>query len=259
VLPFGNLLGSQHEARYRWHHSGDFPWRNVAREQAAADDIHAYVCEATATAPNGPTLAAPLAALLGQLALLHAIAEDARAGAADRVLLYVRPLNPTQAPRAAQHAQHASWAFGASMQVESAVVREEAGGGCDVGLVLQGPPATSLARVEAGTHLIRPAHEPAVLLQVVAVPLADGADARATLAALAASRRDWQDRLEAGRAGWDEDPFPLGPVVRVYEEPGSGRDLRTGRPIPTPLLVDARRALILESLPLPDELALGSW
>jgi hypothetical protein len=43
VLPVGNLLGSQHEARNRWHRSGDFPWRTVAREQAAADDIHAYV------------------------------------------------------------------------------------------------------------------------------------------------------------------------------------------------------------------------
>jgi hypothetical protein len=64
---------------------------------------------------------------------------------------------------------------------------------------------------------------------------------------------------EAGRAGWDENPFPLGPVVRVYEEPGLGRDLWTGRAIPSPLLVDIRRALILESLPLPDEVAPGSW
>jgi hypothetical protein len=127
-----------------------------------------------------------------------------------------------------------------------------------VGLVLQGPSATSLARVEAGTHLLRPAHEPAVVLQVVAFPLADGADARATLAALVESRRDWQDRLEAGRAGGDEDPFPLAPVVRVYEEPGLVRDLRTGRAVPSPLLVDTRRALILESLPLPDEVAPGS-
>ena len=66
-------------------------------------------------------------------------------------------------------------------------------------------------------------------------------------------------RLEAGRAGWDEDPFPLGPVVRVYEEPGLVRDLRTGRAIPSPLRADALRALILETLPLPEELTPGSW
>ena len=174
-------------------------------------------------------------------------------------MLYVRPLNPTQAPRAVHHAVLASGAFGSGMEVESTLLREEAGSVRDVGLVLQGPHATSLARVEMGTHLVRPAHEPAVVLQVVAIPLADGADARATLAALAESRRDWQDRLEAGRAGWDEDPFPLGPVVRVYEEPGLVRDLRTGRAIPSPLKADALRALILEALPLPEELAPESW
>ena len=259
VFPFGNLLGSLHDARLRWHHGGDFPWRNVAREQAAADDIHAYVREAVATAPNGPTLDAPLADLLGQAALLRAIAEAARAGTVDRVLLYVRPLNPTQAPRAVHHAVLASGAFGSGMEVEATLLQEGAGSVRDVGLVLHGPHATTLARVEMGTHLVRPAHEPAVVLQVVAIPLPDGADARATLDALVESRRDWQDRLEAGRAGWDEDPFPLGPVVRVYDEPGLIRDLRTGRAIRSPLKADALRALILEALPLPEELAPESW
>jgi hypothetical protein len=145
------------------------------------------------------------------------------------------------------------------MELEVTPLQEGAWGVHDVGLVLQGPHATTLARVEMGTHLVRPAHESVVALQVVAIPLPDGADARATLAALVESRRDWLDRLEAGRAGWDEDPFPLEPVVRVYEEPGLVRDLRTGRAVPSPLRPDALSTLILEALPLPEELAPESW
>ena len=192
-------------------------------------------------APNGTTLDAPFADLLGQAALLRAIAEAARAGTFDRALLYIRPLNPTQAPRAVDHAVLASGAFGSGMEVEVTPLQEADGGVRDVGLVLEGPHAATLARVEMGTHLVRPSHEPAVVLQVVAIPLPDGDDARATLAALVESRRNWQDRLEAGRAGWDEDPFSLGPVVRVYEEPGLVRDLRTGRAVPSPLQADALR------------------
>jgi hypothetical protein len=255
VFPFGKLLGSLHDARIRCHHSGDFPWRNVAREQAAADDIHAYVHEAIATAPNGPTLDAAIAHLLGQAALLRAITEAARAGMVDRALLHIRPLNPTQAPRAVHHTVLTAGAFRSGLEVEATLLHEGAGTARDVGLVLQGPHAMTLARVEMGTHLVRPMHEPAAVLQVVAIPLPDGADARATLDALVESRRDWQVRLEAGRAGWDEDPFPLERVVRVYEEPGLIRDLRTGRAIPSPLRADALRALILEALPLPEELA----
>src|SRR5262249_568068 len=155
---------------------------------------------------------------------------------------------PTQAPRAVHHAALAAGAIGSGMEVEVTPLQEGTGGVRDAGLVLQGPHATTLARAEMGTHLVRPPHEPAALLPVCATPPPDGADARATLAALVASRRDWLDRLEAGRAGWDEDPFPLGPVVRVYEEPGLVRDLRTGRAIPSPLNADALRALILEAL-----------
>src|SRR5207244_1544635 len=82
----------------------------------------------------------------------------------------------------------ASGAFGSGMEVEATLLQEGAGSVRDVGLVLQGPHATTLARVEMGTHLVRPAHEPAVVLQLIAIPLPDGADARATLAALVASR-----------------------------------------------------------------------
>ena len=253
--PLRQPRGESARARLRWRHSGDFPWRNIAREQAAADDIHEYVREAAATAPNGPTLAAPFAEMLGQAALLRAIAEAARAGTVDRVLLYVRPLNPTQAPRAVHHAALASGAIGSGMEVEVTPLQEGIGDVRDVGLVLQGPHATTLAQVEMGTHLVRPAaragggapghRDPPLRRRRCPRDARGPGRIPARLAGPARS----------GPRGLDEDPFPLGPVIRVYEEPGLVRDLRTGRAIPSPLKADALRALILEALPLPEELA----
>jgi hypothetical protein len=44
-----------------------------------------------------------------------------------------------------------------------------------------------------------------------------------------AERQLWQENLSRGEAAVDDDPLPLGRVLRIYNEGGSMIDLRTGQ------------------------------
>jgi hypothetical protein len=102
--------------------------------------------------------------------------------------------------------------------------------------------------------VIRPAHRPVEAVQVIALPLAEGDDPVDRLAAFLATRQEWMNRLEAGRAEFSQDPFRLGPVVRVYEDAGAIRDLHSGRSTTGPLKADDLRRFLLDALPVPEEL-----
>ena len=60
--------------------------------------------------------------------------------------------------------------------------------------------------------------------------------------------------MATGQALVADDPLPLGPIVRIYDESGPTLDLRSGLSLPAyPTPADWKR-LVLAGLPLPPEL-----
>src|SRR5262249_7001967 len=121
-------------------------------------------------------------------------------------------------------------------------------------VVVKGPHAVPLAGVEEGTHLFCPAHEGVQPVQVTVLPVADGQEPLAVLHAHLDERRRGLDRLIQGQAAADDDPFWLGPVLRVYDNEGSVLDLRSGLAVPMARVDEYLRTFILAALPLPPEL-----
>jgi hypothetical protein len=119
-------------------------------------------------------------------------------------------------------------------------------------VVLRGPHALAVARLEEGTHLVAPAHESLLPLQVAALPVTTTPGE--AVAAYLGSRVRWLDDLAVGRAAVADDPFRLRSVVRVYEENGPTVDLRSGLLTKGKPAGDDLRAFVLAALPLPAEL-----
>ena len=67
------------------------------------------------------------------------------------------------------------------------------------------------------------------------------------------TRRAWLDRVDRGEATLDEDPFPMGPVVRIYDERTATVDLRTRRSVAGWPEVNDLWAFLGAALPLGDE------
>src|SRR5262249_33199076 len=95
-------------------------------------------------------------------------------------------------------------------------------------LVLHGPHALPLARLEAGVHLFRPPHAAVEPVQVIVLPLNDGAEAQAVVRDWQSRRESWLEALSRGVASVDDDPLNPGPVLRIYAEKTGDVDLRTG-------------------------------
>lgn len=95
-------------------------------------------------------------------------------------------------------------------------------------LVIHGPHAQAVARLEEGTHLFCPKRGGMVPMQVIAHTLLEGEHPLAAHKRLMESRSAWLAERVAGKATTDSDPFRLRPVVRIYDEQGSSIDVRTG-------------------------------
>ena len=82
-----------------------------------------------------------------------------------------------------------------------------------------------------------------------------GEDPASVVDAYHARQEQWLEAVSRGDVSLEDDPCPLGPVVRVYDATGSTLDLRTGiavrSALPTP---QVHRAFLLSQLPLPPEL-----
>ena len=121
-------------------------------------------------------------------------------------------------------------------------------------LVLEMPGIGSVLRSEAGTHLIYPAHENVVPVQLIVLELQGGEDASAVAARCATEIKTWLAEVADGRASPESDPIPLGPVVRIYDPSLATLDLRSGRLCPGMPRGDDLRRMILAGLPLPEGL-----
>ena len=121
-------------------------------------------------------------------------------------------------------------------------------------LVLEMPGALRIARVEAGTHLFFSSSGQIAPLQVRVIALAAGREPLQAAEADRVEHQVWRENLDAGRATLDEDPWRLGPVLRIYDASGGTLDLRSGMMVPTGTpTADELRAFILSQLPVPAE------
>jgi len=121
--------------------------------------------------------------------------------------------------------------------------------------LLEMPGAAAVVSGEEGTHLFYPPHENVLPVQVSATPLSPQEDPQATVRKITRIRQTWRADVAAGKAQADSDPFPLAPIVRVYDPAVGTLDLRTlllcaNLPTATEL-----RRFLLAGLPLPEAIA----
>jgi hypothetical protein len=233
---------------------------NVLREMAAAMNINEYLRDLIASATvaaDGPD-APELLNLLGEVALLDLMARSSRSAEPEQVLLMVRGLAEAEPPEPLT----ARKLFGPALedllarafralQLDASPWPDK-----DLGpelrqsscIVLHGLHALALARPEAGLHLFERDHSALESFQVDVLPLPSDGDPAAAAGAWVANRRRWLDDLRAGRAAVGDDPFAVGPVVRIYDD-HNAVDLRSGTTAPLEQLA----ALIRAGLALPAE------
>ena len=102
------------------------------------------------------------------------------------------------------------------------------------------PGIARLMVAERGTHLFSGWGRNTVVVQVIVTPTGDR-DAATVLAAQRAAERSWH------RDPNGVDPFPLGPVVRVYDGAGLTVDVRSGLAVRgLPSADDVRRFLVAQ-------------
>ncbi len=120
---------------------------------------------------------------------------------------------------------------------------------------VDGAGAYNLLNFEKGSHLIWLEKGRFGLVVVDVVAVGDQQSAEHILQEREKSARLWIYDLVAGQCTVEDDPFPLGPIVRIYDEKKQAIDLATGlvlsKALPTPKEMET---LLMARLPLPPEL-----
>jgi ATP-dependent Clp protease ATP-binding subunit ClpC len=211
------------------------------RDMFAAEDLRQYLAMAAAEAePFGRSQEDEIRKLLGELALLQAMA-TAPVGQGDRAVLVFRSMAGRNAAVLADvvRAYMPFYLPGRFLKDRRVPERWGVAPNAPWALLMEGPGAGVVAAAEQGTHLIVDAHAGVEPVQALALSLGRADDP--LTAALSLYERDlsWRDAMAAGQAGPQEDPLPLGPIVRVYDKPPQAR--ATWR------ILDVRSGLLFES------------
>jgi hypothetical protein len=205
-------------------------WRAIV----AAEEVNQYLADLVRSArPFGATVGDRVEQALHEASLLEAM--SAGAPGEDRAVLHLRSLGSS-----------AGWTCGSLHKAYERLFGDRYGMGCtvlaepgrsdspdwlergSVLMLMESPGALRLARAEAGTHVFFPAEGGMQPAQVRAIALPPGADPVQAARGDARARQDWRSALAAGSAGPGQDPWALGPVVRVYEGESKVIDLRSG-------------------------------
>ena len=226
------------------------PTHRLLRDIQAAKDLHDYLHEAAAAIPRPEELQERLTRLRHEAALLHSLVTSA--GTPDRALVAIRPLVKTAADN-----------FPLRLELALLGLFEALGYACERGslhepgllngLLISGPGIWPLVQPEVGIHIYCRRHQNLLPIQVSVLP-DRGGSATEQCQLLVAERQTWLDDVAAGRADAHRDPWPLGQIVRFYDEGGPTLDLRTGQSLthwPAPA---ERKSLLAAGLPLPPEL-----
>ena len=227
-------------------HMRRVPPGSLLRDFTSAQDIHDYLHEA-AQAPRPETLIARLLDLRYEAALLHSLLTSEH-GPQD-VLLVVEPLSsldPISSMRLRYLASLFEQELAFSCQLKE-LSRKDA-----FALHLSGPGIWPLVQAEVGVHMFCRRQENLIPVQISALPIA--ADEPQPLVRLEQRRSEWLAKLKAGQATTADDPFPLGNILRFYDEGGPTIDLRSGLTLPHFPTSKDWKTLLLASLPLPPEL-----
>ena len=226
------------------------PERRLLRDIQAAQDIHDYLRDSVTPAQRPEELPARLAALVQEAALLYSL--QTSVGRPDRVLLTVHSLVASEFSVAERLRVMLKCLFG-DLGFACEDHRHGWAGVETKGLRLSGPGIWPLATAEAGVHIFCRRHENLLPVQVAIWAECETAIA-GELESLQERRRVWLAQLAAGKAEADEDPWPLGSILRFYDEGGATLDLRTGQSIPRFPSRLEWKMLLLAGLPLPSEL-----
>jgi ATP-dependent Clp protease ATP-binding subunit ClpA len=225
------------------------------REFAAAEDVNQYLdslFESAAHFQSG--LQDDARRVVREVALLEAMAT--RDEAAGRALIHIRPVSGhrDETPRALRDL------YREAFQGWNGAACAPPDGRASEGpllLVLDMPGALTLARVEEGTHLFVSTTGEIEPVQVRVLPVAFGADPLVAAAADRAAQDRRQAELGAGRAAPEDDPWRIGPVLRVYDARSGVLDLRSGMIAKggTPAADDLRTFILLQLAPPAEVLA----
>ena len=124
-----------------------------------------------------------------------------------------------------------------------------------IAFYVSGRGARNLLSFEKGTHLVWLSSKRFGLVIVDVVSVENEEHGLSILEEREKNSRLWLYDLVAGQSKVEEDPFPLGPIVRVYVEKGRTIDMATGLSLTTTLPSPKElETLLLTRLPLPEEL-----
>ena len=223
--------------------------RHLLREIAAVDDIHAYLREAFSAAPRfGRQLSHQVEQLESEAALLEAMSRFA--GAEDDEAVLIISAQGQQQPLADKMLQRYRELFGEGLSLDCKPLEVE---GPIRAIVVSGPHALAVSALEQGTHLFCPRHAGLAPVAVWTLPAASN-DAAATVAEFSRRRRQWLRAVADGSGRVEDNPYPLPPVVRIYNAEGPTFDLRSGLSAPGEATPDELRTFLLAALPSPPEL-----
>lgn len=225
----------------------------------AAEDIHAYFREVASSQIKPGEIEAQLRSTLEECAIAQSLLDSQAESQSGLVVL--RPLEPTVAIRwretheatsrlGSRIEQLFSQAFG--FHTKRVLTPSLAQQSWEV-FSFAGPGVMPLLRQEAGLHVWCRQGQKLDPYQMLVFPLEDSIDAQEGIDREERRLKEWIDAMAQGVASVDADPWPIGKIVRYYEDDGPAIDLRTGRSIPTNSPVSEYRSIVLSGLPLPPE------
>ncbi len=226
------------------------PERRFLREIQASDDIHDYLREQAVEVPEPDAIVEPLTKLRHEAALLHSMLNSAEMPWA--VLLLIRPLGLPARESVPGLTEVLCRLFHEELSFDVRRLERDDPLALSA-LEITGPGIWPLAAVETGVHVWCRFHENLLPVSVWIVQR-DERSAEEQLAAIESERQHWLNELAQGRAACDQDPWPLGKIVRFHDESGPTLDLRTGATFSKPPSIEERKALLLAGLPLPPEM-----
>ena len=230
------------------------PGTELWRQLAASEQINQYIADlASGGTPVDQSLENHARQVLTEAALLQTMAMQD--GGTDRILLHIRAL--TEVGLAQQHAIRSLYLGAFAQRIgfsASQITVKPAALATSDFLSVEMPGAQAIFSDEQGTHLFFRADGQPMPVSVMLQPIIDE-EPTAVIEARWKEYQNWRSMLALGEARPQDDPWRLGPVVRVYDQHAGTVDLHTKLVTDAPTLSpDDLRSFILARLRLPVEL-----
>ena len=225
--------------------------RRVLREIYSVDDINAYFAEFATEANDARGAGMQLRQLRDEFALLAAMVacEPDR----NRVLLVFEPLAGLQDKQLDALHQLYRELCQAEFDFDSQPVEDagtDAKGSLHKALVASGACAGALLEGEAGLHVFVGPDDSLSAVQLHVLPLPEGEEPAAKLKQMHQSRRAWMTK-STDKLSTDNEPQPIGKVLRVFRAGQGALDLRTRLTSDEGLPATRLREMMLGGLPSP--------